>query len=117
MDRRTNIRVDQPQPSLGSRLRALRNDRCGIHPPRHDPHHAQATCCKCLVMNPNFPDGLLQDEYIAIQGIAPRQLLASARDASQAALAIAAARCVARFRSRSATLSRRSWVVKTKRVF
>ena len=27
--------------------------------PRHDPHHAQATCCKRLVMNPNFPDGLL----------------------------------------------------------
>jgi transposase InsO family protein len=25
---------------------------------RHDPHHAQATCCKCLAMNTNFPDGL-----------------------------------------------------------
>ena len=35
------------------------NDRCCIHPPRHDPHHAQATCCKCLAMNPNFPDRLL----------------------------------------------------------
>src|SRR5881394_3982955 len=64
MDRRTNVRVDQPQPSPGSRLRALRNDRCGIHPPRHDPHHAQATCCKRLVMNPNFPDGLL-DKAVA----------------------------------------------------
>jgi hypothetical protein len=21
------------------------------------PHHAQATCGKCLAMNPNFPDG------------------------------------------------------------
>ena len=28
-------------------------------PPRHDPRHAQATCCKCLAMKPNFPDGLL----------------------------------------------------------
>jgi Transposase DDE domain len=28
-----------------------------IHPPRH-PHHDQATCCKWLAMNPNFPDGL-----------------------------------------------------------
>src|SRR5436190_20254144 len=63
MDRRTNVRVDQPQPSPGSRLRALCNDRCGIHPPRHDPHHAQATCCKCLVMNPNFPDGLLETDF------------------------------------------------------
>ena len=27
-------------------------------PPRHDPYHAQATCCKYLAMNPNFPDGL-----------------------------------------------------------
>jgi transposase len=34
------------------------NDRCCIHPPRHDPDHAQATCCKCLAINPNFPDGL-----------------------------------------------------------
>ena len=25
---------------------------------RHDPHHAQATCYKPLVMNSNFPDGL-----------------------------------------------------------
>jgi transposase len=25
---------------------------------RHDPHHAEATCCKRLVMNPIFLDGL-----------------------------------------------------------
>src|SRR5690349_13888560 len=37
------------------RLRTLRNDRFCIHPPRHDPHHAQATCRKCLAINPNFP--------------------------------------------------------------
>jgi hypothetical protein len=30
---------------------------CCIHPPCHDPHHAQATRCKCLAMNPNVPDG------------------------------------------------------------
>src|SRR4051812_38121523 len=40
-------------------LNATQRDRCCIHPPRHDPHHAQATCRKCLAMNPNFPDGLL----------------------------------------------------------
>ena len=43
---------------LARDFRTLRNDRCCIHPPRHDPHHAQATCRKCLAMNPNFPDGL-----------------------------------------------------------
>ncbi len=32
---------------------------CCIHLPRHDPHHAQAACCKPLVMNPNFSDRLL----------------------------------------------------------
>ena len=26
------------------------------------PHHAQATCCKCLAMDPNFPDGLSDPE-------------------------------------------------------
>jgi hypothetical protein len=29
-----------------------------FHPPRHDPHHAQAARGKSLVMNLNFPDGL-----------------------------------------------------------
>ncbi len=50
--------MDQSQSPLGSRLRALLcNCRC-VRPPRHDLHHAQAACCKRLVMNPNFPDGL-----------------------------------------------------------
>src|SRR5262249_23107067 len=34
------------------------NRRC-LHPPRHDPHHAEAVRSKSLVMNPNFADGLL----------------------------------------------------------
>jgi hypothetical protein len=36
--------------SRNRRLRALRNERYCILPPRHDPHHAQATCCKCLTI-------------------------------------------------------------------
>jgi hypothetical protein len=56
VDRRTNIRIDQSY--SGSRLRTLRNDRCCIYPPRNDPHYAQATRCKCLLLNPNFPDRL-----------------------------------------------------------
>ena len=51
------IQSFRPSPRLAER-RTLRNDRCCIHPSRHDPHHAQATCCKCLAINPNFPDGL-----------------------------------------------------------
>ena len=63
MDRRKNIRLDQSQSSLGARLRTLCHDRHGLHPPRHDPHHAKATCCKRLVMNPIFSDGFLSNEY------------------------------------------------------
>src|SRR6516164_7412702 len=60
MDRREDVRLDQPQPPAGPRFRTLRHNRRRIRPPRHDPHHAQASCCcKRLVMNPNFPDGLL----------------------------------------------------------
>ena len=55
---RTNVRLDQPQPSHGPRLRTLCLYRSSIRPPRHDPHHAQAARCKPLVMNQNFPDGL-----------------------------------------------------------
>ncbi len=50
---------DQPQPTPGARLRALRHNRRGLHPPRHDPHHAQATCRKSLKMIQFFPDRLL----------------------------------------------------------
>ena len=58
MDCRKDVRLDQPQSPPGSRLRTLRRNRRGFRSPRHDPHHAQAACCKHLVMNPNFPDGL-----------------------------------------------------------
>src|SRR5208282_1900636 len=59
VDCRKDVRLDQSQSPPGSRLRALRYDCRRLRPPRHDPHYAQATCCKRLVMNPNFPDGLL----------------------------------------------------------
>src|SRR6202044_598427 len=59
VDCRKDLRLDQSQSPAGSRLRALRYDRRRLRPPRHDPHHAQAACCKRLVMNPNFPDGFL----------------------------------------------------------
>jgi site-specific DNA recombinase len=55
---REDIRLDQSQPPPGSRLRALRSNRRCVRSSRHDPHHAQAACCKRLLMNPNFPDGL-----------------------------------------------------------
>ena len=58
MDRRKDIRLDQSQSSFGSRFRTLCHDRHGLHPPRHDPHHAKVTCCKRLVMTPIFSDGL-----------------------------------------------------------
>src|ERR1700684_1380095 len=60
VDCRKDLRLDQSQSPSGSRLRALRHDRRRLRPPRHDPHHAQAACCKPLVMNPNFPDGFLE---------------------------------------------------------
>src|SRR5580698_3381989 len=63
VDCRKDLRLDQSQSPSGSRLRALRHDRRRLRPPRHDPHHAQAACCKPLVMNPNFPDGFLGTEY------------------------------------------------------
>ena len=44
--------------AMRARLRMLCHHRCCIHPPRHDPHHAQAACCKPLVMNPNLSDRL-----------------------------------------------------------
>jgi hypothetical protein len=63
MDRRKDIRLDQSQSSLGARLRTLCHDRHGLHPPRHDPHHVKATCCKRLVMTPIFSDGFLVRNY------------------------------------------------------
>jgi transposase len=63
LDRRTHLRLDQLLPAPGARLRALRQNRRRLHPSRHDPHHAQAACCKSFVMNPNFADGLLRGAY------------------------------------------------------
>ena len=56
-----------PPPS--TRLRALRQNRCRVHPPRHDPHHAEATRCKLLVMNRNFADGLLTTRILKKIGV------------------------------------------------
>jgi hypothetical protein len=37
---------------------------CRVRPLGHDPHHAKAACCrKRLVVNPNFPDGLLGRDF------------------------------------------------------
>jgi len=59
MDRRAHLRLDQPQPPSGTRLRALRPNRRRFRPPGHDPHHAQATDqAKPLLMNPIFLDRL-----------------------------------------------------------
>jgi hypothetical protein len=46
----------------GSRFRTLRHNWGRLRPHRHDPHHAQAARRKRLIMNPNFPDGLLAGE-------------------------------------------------------
>jgi hypothetical protein len=54
---RQDIRLDQPQPPLGSRLRALRRNHAAFVRLAMGPHHAQAAFCKRLVMTPNFPDG------------------------------------------------------------
>ena len=60
------------------------NDRCCIHPPRHDPPHAQATCCKCLAMNPNFPDGLLGSKLTIDECVIRRVIIAYAKDSGLA---------------------------------
>src|SRR5439155_26478659 len=59
LDRRTHLCLAQPFPAPSARFRALRQNRRRLHPPRHDPHHAEAPRCKLLVMNRNFADGLL----------------------------------------------------------
>src|SRR5262245_4019609 len=64
MDRRKDIRLDQPQSSPSPRFRTLRHNSCRVRPLGHDPHYAKAACCrKLLVMNPNLPDGLLENLY------------------------------------------------------
>src|SRR5262249_18130697 len=59
LDRRTHLCLAQSFSTLGTRFRALRQNCRRLHPPRHDPDHAEAACGKPLVMNPNFVDGLL----------------------------------------------------------
>ena len=51
-----------------------------LHPPRHDSHHAQATCCKYLAMNPNFPDGLSGEQSIGTHIIQDGAARAGSRD-------------------------------------
>jgi hypothetical protein len=62
VDRRKNVRLDHSQSPFGSRFRTLRHNCRRLRPHRHDPHHAQAARRKRLIMNPNFPDGLLAGE-------------------------------------------------------
>src|SRR5262245_61365930 len=59
MSRLTHLCLAQSFSTLGTRFRALRQNCRRLHPPRHDPDHAEAACGKPLVMNPNFVDGLL----------------------------------------------------------
>jgi hypothetical protein len=61
MDRRAHDRMDQPKPPSGARLRALRQNRRRLCPPRHDPYHAQTLDqIKPLPVNLNFLDRLLE---------------------------------------------------------
>src|SRR5262245_15566385 len=60
MSRLTHLCLAQSFSTLGTRFRALRQNCRRLHPPRHDPDHAEAACGKPLVMNPNFVDGLLE---------------------------------------------------------
>src|SRR5262245_7094228 len=78
MDRRKDIRLDQSQSPLGARLRTLCHNRRCLHPPRNDPHHAKATCCKRLVLNPIFSDGLSQISHflVAVRVISSSPILA-----------------------------------------
>jgi len=59
MDRRAQLRLDQPQSALDPRFRTLRHNRRRLRAPRHDPHHAQTPDqAKPLLMNPFFLDRL-----------------------------------------------------------
>jgi hypothetical protein len=58
LDRRTDLRLDQPLPSTGQGLRASRAQSRCFHPPRHDPNHAPAHLDKPFSLNPNFPERL-----------------------------------------------------------
>ena len=61
--RRTHPGLDQPKPSTGTRLRAPCAIRCGLHPPRYDPHHAPPIDqASSLLLNPNFLDRLKDHE-------------------------------------------------------
>ena len=61
MDRRANLRLDQPQSPSRTRLRTLCPNRRRLRPPRNDPSHAQTPDqAKPLLMNPIFLDRLLR---------------------------------------------------------
>jgi hypothetical protein len=54
--------------------RYANNGRC-LHLPRRDPHRARASFGKCLAMNSNFPDGLLDGTSItSLAQLAPHDL-------------------------------------------
>jgi transposase len=50
----------------------LCHHRCCLRPSR-DPHYAQAPCCKPFVMNPNFPDRLLDGDRSIRSALAERR--------------------------------------------
>ena len=58
------FRMGQPQSSSGTRLRTLCDNGCCLRSLCHDPHYALGSCRKCLVMNLNFPDGLLEESRL-----------------------------------------------------
>jgi hypothetical protein len=49
-----DLRLDQPLPSTRQGLRTSRSQSRCLHPPRHDPHHAQADHRKPFRVNPNL---------------------------------------------------------------
>jgi hypothetical protein len=60
LDRGADIGMDQQQPLLGARFRALCQNCRRLYPPRHDPHHAPSLDqANKLSLNRNFLDRLL----------------------------------------------------------
>ena len=59
LDRRAHLCMDQPQPPTCPRLRTSRPQSRCLRSTGHDPSHPQAAGGKPIIMNPNFPDGLL----------------------------------------------------------
>src|SRR5216683_3060292 len=79
MDRRAHLRLDLSQSQARSRLRAIRQHRRCLRPPRHDPDHAQTLDQdNSLPLNQDFPNRLLG----ALLGFAGVALLAFGRGVS-----------------------------------